>query len=223
VNAQAVGAVERVVNVYAFHRHAVLFYTLLGTLAASPIITGLGFSADVLQIFLAFNLLVAVLGVAGSRWRTVLLVAVAVVAGLRIVPTTAVGEGVATGALAVGSGVGLLAVAAVVRFALGTRTIEAEHVYAALSAYLLAGLLFGVLYWSISIAWPGSFAEAGDDAIFTLSSAMYFSFVTLATLGYGDVLPKSEVARGLAIFEAVGGQLYIAVLIARLVSAQRSR
>jgi hypothetical protein len=111
----------------------------------------------------------------------------------------------------------------VVRFALGTRTIEAEHVYAALSAYLLAGLLFGVLYWSISIAWPGSFAEAGDDAIFTLSSAMYFSFVTLATLGYGDVLPKSEVARGLAIFEAVGGQLYIAVLIARLVSAQRSR
>jgi hypothetical protein len=43
--------------------------------------------------------------------------------------------------------------------------------------------------------------------------------VTLATLGYGDVVPKSDVARGLAVLEAVGGQLYIAVTIARLVGA----
>jgi hypothetical protein len=219
----AASPVERVANAYRFHRYALLFYTLLGTLAAGPILTSLGFSADVLQIFLAFNLLIAVLGDAGSRWRTLSLVAIAVVAGLRIVPSATVGEGVATGALALGSGVGLLAVAGAVRFALRSRTIEAEHVYAALSAYLLAGLLFGVLYWSVATAWPGSFGEAGDAVRFTLSSAIYFSFVTLATLGYGDVLPRSEVARGLAVLEAVGGQLYIAVTIARLVGGQRSR
>ena len=46
----------------------------------------------------------------------------------------------------------------------------------------------------------------------------YYSFVTLATLGYGDIVPRSEAARGLAIMEAVAGQLYLAVLIARLVS-----
>ena len=50
---------------------------------------------------------------------------------------------------------------------------------------------------------------------------MYFSFVTLASLGYGDILPLSDPARGLAIVEVVGGQLYLAVMVARLVSAWR--
>ena len=52
----------------------------------------------------------------------------------------------------------------------------------------------------------------------TWLGAIYYSFVTLATLGYGDIVPRSEVARGLAIMEAVAGQFYLAVLIARLVS-----
>ena len=62
---------------------------------------------------------------------------------------------------------------------------------------------------------PGSFAPAGN---FSRMSAIYFSFVTLATLGYGDIVPRSDVARGLAIVEGVGGQLFLAVLVARLVS-----
>jgi voltage-gated potassium channel Kch len=49
-------------------------------------------------------------------------------------------------------------------------------------------------------------------------SAIYFSFVTLATLGYGDIVPRSDLARGLAIVEGVGGQLFLAVMVARLVS-----
>ena len=49
-------------------------------------------------------------------------------------------------------------------------------------------------------------------------SAIYFSFVTLATLGYGDIVPRTDVARGLAIVEGVGGQLFLAVMVARLVS-----
>jgi voltage-gated potassium channel Kch len=47
---------------------------------------------------------------------------------------------------------------------------------------------------------------------------LYFSFVTLATLGYGDIVPRADVARSLAIVEGVGGQLFLAVLVARLVS-----
>jgi voltage-gated potassium channel Kch len=49
-------------------------------------------------------------------------------------------------------------------------------------------------------------------------TAIYFSFVTLATIGYGDVVPLTDVARSLAILEGVGGQLFLAVLVARLVS-----
>jgi hypothetical protein len=54
-------------------------------------------------------------------------------------------------------------------------------------------------------------------------TAPQHSFVTLATLGYGDIVPRSEVTRGLAIMEAVAGQLYLAVMIARLVSSYVSR
>ena len=48
--------------------------------------------------------------------------------------------------------------------------------------------------------------------------AVYFSFVTIATLGYGDIVPKSEVTQGMAVLQAVGGQMYLAVLVARMVS-----
>ncbi|HVJ37759.1 MAG TPA: potassium channel family protein, partial [Stenotrophomonas sp.] len=50
-----------------------------------------------------------------------------------------------------------------------------------------------------------------------MGGAIYFSFVTLATLGYGDITPASSVMRGLAVQEAIAGQLYLALLVARLV------
>jgi ion channel len=102
----------------------------------------------------------------------------------------------------------------------GSRVVDREHLYAGLSAYLLAGIFFGVLYWVIERTWAGSFAlpGAGGQSPWALTAAIYYSFVTLTTLGYGDIVPRSEVARGLAILEAVAGQLYLAVMIARLVS-----
>jgi hypothetical protein len=48
--------------------------------------------------------------------------------------------------------------------------------------------------------------------------AIYFSFITIATLGYGDIVPVNGAARGLAMLEAIGGQMYLAVLVARMVS-----
>ena len=204
------------------HRYGVLFYTLLFTLAAAPLLNALRFHADLLQIFLAFNLLIALLGVPGQRWRMLLILFAAVCVGLRVVPASAVGAGVTSGAVLVASILALLAAASAARFAVRARVISAEQIYAALSVYLLAGLFFGLLHWEVELTWPGSFGEAGASlpAPFPLSTAIYFSFVTLATLGYGDVVPKTEVARGLAVLEAVGGQLYVAVTVASLVGAQ---
>ncbi|HEX6770040.1 MAG TPA: potassium channel family protein, partial [Candidatus Binatia bacterium] len=111
--------------------------------------------------------------------------------------------------------IGLLAAAFALRFAMRATRVDAEHLYAALSAYLLAGIFFGLLYWVLEQLRPGTFAAAGE---FSRMSAFYFSFVTLATLGYGDIVPRTDVARGLAIVEGVGGQLFLAVMVARLVS-----
>jgi len=55
-----------------------------------------------------------------------------------------------------------------------------------------------------------------------LPTSVYFSFVTLATLGYGDIVPLTPTARGLAVSEAIVGQLYLAVLVARLVGSRRA-
>ena len=207
-------------SAYSPYRYGVLFYTLLFTLGAAPLLSALHFTTDLLQILLAFSLLAALLGVPGQRWRILLMLLAAVAVGLRAAPSWLVAPGLSTGALVVGSGIALLAAASAIRFVLRTGAVDAEHVYAALSIYLLAGLFFGVVHWTIESAWPGSFGQGGDaGAGFSLSTAIYFSFVTLATLGYGDVVPKSEMARGVAVLEAVGGQLYVAVMIARLVGA----
>jgi len=217
------GALGRLTNAYGSHRYAILFYTVLLTLGAGPLLTALRFDADLLQIFLAFSLLVALLDVPDRGGRLLLMLLAAVAVGLRVAPPSKVGVELATGALVVMSGIALLAAASAIRFALRARAITAEQIYAALSAYLLAGLFFGVLHWAIGVAWPGSFGEtgaAGTPGAFRLSTAIYYSFVTLATLGYGDVVPRTDVARGVAVLEAVGGQLYIAVMIARLVGAQ---
>jgi hypothetical protein len=111
--------------------------------------------------------------------------------------------------------IGLLAAAGALRFVIAAEKVSGEHIYAALSAYLLAGLFFGMTYWVIELSWPGSF---GGPSEFNRESAIYFSFVTLASLGYGDFLPKTDMARGLVVFEVVGGQLFLAVMVARLIS-----
>jgi voltage-gated potassium channel len=111
----------------------------------------------------------------------------------------------------------LLSIAVTARHALGPGLVDSERLLAALDAYLLAGLVFGVCYWVLERSWPASFGSPSASDL-DLARAIYFSFVTIATLGYGDIVPASDAARGLAVLEAVGGQMYVAVLVARLVS-----
>src|SRR5215470_7828254 len=166
-------------NLYRCHRYALLFYTLIITLSAAPLLTALHFSGDLLQLLLAFNLLVALLGVPGHASRTLFILLAAAAMALRLAPLAAVGERLAIGALVAASGLALVAVISAIRFALSAKAIHAEQIYAALSAYLLAGLFFGVLHWVVALTWPGSLVEAGatgTPAGLSLSTAIYYSF-----------------------------------------------
>ena len=111
----------------------------------------------------------------------------------------------------------LLAAGAAVRRALASGPVDAEHISAALDAYLLVGLAFGAGYWLLEAAMPGSFSLGAGGAL-TPPRAIYFSFVTQTTLGYGDIAPIGEDAQGVVIVQGIGGQMYLAVLVARLVS-----
>ena len=88
----------------------------------------------------------------------------------------------------------------------------------AISAYLLLGGVFGVGAALIELASPGSFVDNAVGAgTVTWQTLFYGSYVTLATLGYGDVVPVDAWPRALWTFEAVAGTLFLAVVIARLV------
>ena len=203
------------VPTYLRNRYRVLFCTVLLTLVSAPILSAFKFSGILIESFLAANLLAAILPVSGVRGRPYLLLGMVAIWLAR--PLTAWLEQPILSAttLAIWTAVGLLAAAAALRFAMSATNVDAEHLYAALSAYLLAGIYFGLLYWVLEQIIPGTFVATTH---FSQASAIYFSFVTLATLGYGDIAPRGDIARGIAIIEGVGGQLFLAVLVARLVS-----
>jgi hypothetical protein len=98
--------------------------------------------------------------------------------------------------------------------------INADRLVGAICVYLLLGVIWALLYTLVDLVSPGSFSgfrpveDLGWD-----SEWLYLSFVTMTTLGYGDILPVSAMARGLAYMQAVVGQFYIAILVAGLVSA----
>ena len=86
--------------------------------------------------------------------------------------------------------------------------------------FLLLGLCWAFIYALIEVLNPGSFSVASITTAGSSSAYTYFSFVTLTTLGYGDISPVAQVARSFAILEAITGQMYLAVLVARLVGTQ---
>jgi hypothetical protein len=222
------GRVEGLGRTYAAHRYAIVFYSLLLTLCAAPLLEALQLDARLLLLFVAMNLLAAAFGVNPGRGRRVLLAFVGIALALRVVSEFTTGTALGSAALILWALLAVVATASTVRFAMRSEDVSLEHLYAALSGYVLAGVFFGVLYAALEKAWPGSLMGAGVVVVsggLPISSAIYFSFVTLATLGYGDIVPGTELTRGLAIFEAVGAQIYIAVMIARLVTlyAQRKR
>jgi voltage-gated potassium channel len=205
---------------YSSNRYLILFYTLLATLAVGPLLDALGFDADLLELFLAINLLAAVIPTATENRGGVLLATFVVAVLARYGASWLNQPVISTTGMMLWTAIALLAAASAVRFAARAAIVDSEHLYAALDAYLLAGVFLGVLYWTLESLFPGSLVvvDKSDAGGFSIPTAIYFSFVTMATLGYGDILPRSEIARGIAVVEAVAGQLFLAVMIARLVS-----
>jgi hypothetical protein len=123
---------------------------------------------------------------------------------------------------------GLVLVAFVVvnllRFVLRAPSVNTEVLCASISAYLMLGLMWTIAYWLVDQITPGAFSfntNAGPRSMNGFTG-FYFSFITLSTVGYGDITPVSRIARWLAAMEAMTGLLYVAVLIARLVALYSS-
>lgn len=104
--------------------------------------------------------------------------------------------------------------------------VSVDTLAGAVCVYLLIGLIWGYLYLLIEICVPGSFSFTQGDARLQLWATQefypfyYFSLVTVTTVGYGDMAPLSTAARTLATMEGILGQVYLTILVARLVGMQ---
>jgi hypothetical protein len=116
-------------------------------------------------------------------------------------------------------------VARLLRFILRAPVVTVEVLSASISAYLMLGLMWTIAYWLVDQLTPGgAFSYNTNAGTHSMNgfTGFYFSFITLSTVGYGDITPVSRIARWLAAMEAMTGLLYVAVLIARLVSLYSS-
>lgn len=104
-----------------------------------------------------------------------------------------------------------------------SRRVTQDLICASLCVYLLIGVMWAGLYSAIDHVQPGSFTQGISSRDQLSVDALYFSFTTLTTLGYGDIGPVTPWARMLAAIEAIIGQIYLAVLVARLVGLHISQ
>jgi Ion channel len=201
---------------YRKRRFALLFYSLLVCLGLLPVFEVLLPEVDPTAWLFGLSLVAAVLSVEWGRRMRWLLVLTAAFVLFRIAHPLL---GIDT----------LLPISQVLWMSafLVTTVLAAEHafqrghevaerIFAALDAYLLAGFTFGAAYWLLEREMPGSLGPG--VASLSPQAAIYLSFFTLTTLGLGNVVPANGPAKGLMIFEAVAGQMYMTVLVARLVS-----
>lgn len=101
--------------------------------------------------------------------------------------------------------------------------VTVETLRGVVCAYFMIAFLFAYAYYLIEYLLPGSFQLLFRDVSFVtfsrnLSQMMYFSFVTLLTIGYGDITPLGDISQTLVVIEGIIGQFYIAILVARIVS-----
>lgn len=114
----------------------------------------------------------------------------------------------------------LIAISFTLRQVLFGTEMNANRLVGAICVFLLLGVLWAFAYTLLELLIPGSFdGLTGGQTAGWDNDWLYFSFVTLTTLGYGDITPLSATARSLSYLQAVAGQFYIAILVAGLVSA----
>jgi hypothetical protein len=106
----------------------------------------------------------------------------------------------------------------VLSFVLDEGAVGIEHIYGAICAYILIAMAFGTLYFMLELMQPGSFTgiKVGVAGERPWWQFFYFSFTTLSTVGYGDIVPATMRARSFAIIQQLVGVFYVAILISRL-------
>ena len=201
-------------------RNAALLVFSLALIVLSPVITG---SASAYLIELIFDgiLIAGVYSVGPGKHRWPFLVLTVATLSVRWGEQLSGVPQLDLGALSITVVWLVYADSIIIAHLFDRRDVTVDTILGAIVAYLLVAVAFTVVFEIIEIQKPGSFSGIADGAALVrselTSSMMYLSLVCITTMGFGDIVPVSDVARPLAVLEGVFGQLYLAVMIARLV------
>jgi hypothetical protein len=200
--------------------HALLLIVLLALIIISPLISG---PRVVLVLELLFDLVLlgGVYSVGSGRHRWPFLVLTVLTLGIRWSHHLSGAGTLELGALVISLLWLCYAIVIIVWHLFEQIEVTTDMVFGAIVAYLLVSVAFALLFQVLEMYQQGSFSGIADATFAPRhhlnQSLMYFSLVCLTTMGFGDIVPVSDLARPLAALEGAFGQLYLAVMIARLV------
>lgn len=203
-------------------RHLWLLISLLVIFIVSPFVVPYYYGPTIINIIAAIVLLSATFAVSERRGFFIFALAASTVS-IAVTFWLAVARThwliiVSHGSLVIV--IGFFAVA-ILSYVLRSGKVTSDKIYAAICVYLLLGYGFTFVYSLIEELEPGSFTSLitirPHDLVSRVMQMRYFSFVTLTSVGYGDIVPHSQIARTVALLEAMFGQFYLVALIGRLV------
>ena len=208
----------------ARERFLFVLVSLLGFLILSPLFKGFIGLKTFLDIFLTVIFISAIYAVSQKRHNLI-------IGTLLITPmflATWISHFVESPALsliATVSGILFFAfmVVSILSFVLKQTRVTPNVIYAAIVVYLSIAMMWGLIFILVEILQPGSINLPQSPVKESTFQFFYYSFVTITTLGYGDISPTSDIARSLALLEAVIGQIDLVVLLARLVGINISQ
>ena len=207
-------------------RNAALLITLLSLIVLAPVLSPER-SWYIVELLFGLILISGVysIGPFKYRWAFVLLTVVTLV--VRWVELLSVGSVMDVPAQALTVVWLGFAIAVIVKHLFQRSDVDIDTILGAVVTYLLAAVAFAIVFQIIELLTPGAFSgiadTAGDHREDLASAMMYYSLVCITTMGYGDVVPVGALARPLSVLEGVFGQLYLAVMIARLVGLHIAR
>ena len=202
-------------------RYAILSFWIILIIAIFPYFVNGPLGLIVFSLLVTFVLISAVITISG-RSKFAILAVILIIPSLILSWATLISD---SNELLLLSKTFSLGVLALVTFSIFLEVVRSKtpipkHViWGAIAVYLLIGMSFAMLFQLTEVVTAGSFYYGVDPSkVLNFSDFIYFSYVTLATLGYGDIVPMTSQARSFAILEAITGSLYLAVLIAKIVS-----
>ena len=206
-----------------FQRCFYLFVVLLALIGVSPFIEG----KNGVYLLNGLNAFV-VLAAAAALGRTALsfMVVFLMVAGAVSIRYLSIGTGstvLFNWSLLLHAVVYFAVIALLLRYVFGPEVIDADRLWGAAAAYLMIGILWCFIYSLIELESGQTFLVRGEPHKLQLTELLYFSFSTLTTIGFGDIVPISRGAQVSAIFEGIVGTLFLAILIAKLVGVYPPR